>query len=458
MRNRRDMEMATGGGGTGGGPANANAGGGAGGGMVNSLPRKMIQLVMALVLMACKSASAHPRSATLVTLAFLSMVYVLYSAPRNGILISGKRGIFSSGMTTILPPPTQYLSDFTMSDKFGRLQGSMSRKSGSSSSSASGFKNGALSKVFQNDNDNDNDIEEEREGDGVHIASLSNKEKKKISLALTARKTVPFEVLLPSEEDLELLYEKEKESKEYTYNIENGNEEERMQLVEEKAWEDSIELAFNSAESIIAARRFTEYIASPSQRVKFVARGSGSSSSDKKDKAVLVMKSMGDWRRYGIQPLRVASEEKSTNVASVIYYTLVGGHFDGELKVSVRKDADASDPSITVIVTLLIGKGGRKVNAKLASKMTLLLADSIATSTLTAAKQTLSRKMQSTIYRGKAKSRASEKRHVTFDNIKKMEEMAEDRRRRWQRNNKGSGGSYRPTGCRPPDGGPRFGC
>mmetsp|Transcript_13450 Transcript_13450/g.20213 ORF Transcript_13450/g.20213 Transcript_13450/m.20213 type:complete len:672 (+) Transcript_13450:66-2081(+) len=308
----------------------------------------------------------------------------------------------------------------------------------------------------ENDNDNDNDNEEEREGDGVHIVSLSNKEKKKISLALTARKTVPFEVLLPSEEDLELLYEKEKESKEYTYNIENGNEEERMQLVEEKAWEDSIELAFNSAESIIAARRFTEYIASPSQRVKFVARGSGSS--DKKDKAVLVMKSMGDWRRYGIQPLRVASEEKSTNVASVIYYTLVGGHFDGELKVSVRKDADASDPSITVIVTLLIGKGGRKVNAKLASKMTLLLADSIATSTLTAAKQTLSRKMQSTIYRGKAKSRASEKRHVTFDNIKKMEEMAEDRRRRWQRNNKGSGGSYRPTGCRPPDGGPRFGC
>jgi hypothetical protein len=70
----------------------------------------------------------------------------------------------------------------------------------------------------------------------------------------------------------------------------------------------------------------------------------------------------------------------------------------------------------------------------------------------------MSRKLQSTIYRGKAKSRAIEKRHIAFDNMQKMEEMAEDRRRKWQRNNKGTGGSYRPTGCRPPDGGPRFGC
>ena len=108
-------------------------------------------------------------------------------------------------------------------------------------------------------------------------------------------------------------------------------------------------------------------------------------------------------------------------------------------------------------MTILIAKGGRKLNTKLASKMVTMLADSITTSTLTAARQTLSRKMQSTIYRGKARSRATEKRHFAFDNMQKMEEMAEDRRRKWQRNNKGSGGSYRPTGIRPPGGGPRFG-
>jgi len=73
----------------------------------------------------------------------------------------------------------------------------------------------------------------------------------------------------------------------------------RLVLEEKKAWQDSIELVFNSsAVSIIAARRFTEFIASPSHRVKFVARGSG----NKKDKASLVVISMGDWMRYGIQP------------------------------------------------------------------------------------------------------------------------------------------------------------
>ena len=416
MRNRRDMQMAEG------GPGETGM-------MVNSLPRKIIHLLSTFFLMAMKSSSAHPRSATLMALGFLSVAYVIYSAPRNGIVISGgKRGVISAGMTTILPPPTQFLSDFTMGDKFDRKRGSMASLKGT-----------ALSNVFEDVNDEE----------GVRVASLSKKEKKMISLALVARKTVPFEVLLPSEEELELLHEKEKGSGEH----ELLDDEELMQLVEEKAWEDSIELVFNSAERIIADRRFTEFIASPSHRVKFVSRGS------KKDKAALVVKSMGDWKRYGIQPLKVASEEKSKDVASVIYYTLQGGHFDGELKISVEKNLDdASDPSITVIVTLLMAKGGRKVNTKLASKMASMLADSITTSTLTAARQTHSRKMQSTIYRGKARSRATEKRHFAFDNMQKMEEMAEDRRRKWQRNNKGSGGSYRPTGCRAPDGGPRFGC
>jgi hypothetical protein len=95
----------------------------------------------------------------------------------------------------------------------------------------------------------------------------------------------------------------------------------------------------------------------------------------------------------------------------------------------VEKDVDGdSDPSITtVIVTLLIAKGGgRKLNTKLASKMVTMLADSITTSTLTAARQTLSRKMQSTIYRGEIRSRATENLHFAFDN---MQKMAEDRRK-----------------------------
>ena len=414
MRNRRDMQM-------------ANGGGGGAASTMNSLPRNLIRLFSTFVLVGCKSASAHPQKAAIMTLALMAIVYVAISAPRNGVVISGGRGVFSSGHSTVLLPPTEYLSKYLTSDKFRNLKSSMPE-----------LKSGKLADIFSDDDDDTKD--------GVHIASLSKNQKKKLSQVVSAVKSVPFEVLLPSEEELELMREKEVET-----NSEAIDDDDLMNMLEERAWEDSIELAFSSTESIIAARRFSEFIAEPSNRIRFVARGI------KKDNAALALKGLGDWKRYGVQPLRVAKEERSEDVSSVIYYTLKRGHFDGELKVSVEKENDGEDQSVKITVSLLIPKGGRKINTKLASKMVSMLADSITTSAMTAARQTMSRKLQSTIYRGKAKSRATEKRHINFANIQKMEEMAEDRRRRWQRSNQGSGGSYRPTGCRPPDGSPSRG-
>ena len=411
MRNRRDMQM-------------ANGGGGGSMGMVDSLPRKMIRLMSTFVMLTCKSATLHPRSATIITLAVFSIMYIMYSAPRSGIVISGGPGILSSGFTTVLSPPTEYLSKYLTADKFHHLK-----------ESKPGLEDGKLSQVFACD----------EEEDGVHVAKLSKKEKKKFSLCVSAKKTVPFELLLPSEEELELMHEKELKTA-----ASNVDDEDLMSVIEEKAWEDSIDLAFKTGESIIAARRFSEFISSSPNSIRFVARGGTM------DKAALVVKSMGDWKRYGVQPLRVAREENSEGISSVIYYTLKGGHFDGEFLVSVEKN-DGEDPSVHVTVTLLIPKGGRKISTKLASNMVSMLANSITTSTMTTARQTLSRRLQSTIYRGKAKTRATEKRQVAFENIQKMEEMAADRRRRWQRSNEGSGGSYRPTGFRRPEGSPSRG-
>lgn len=404
---------------------------------------------------------AHPRSAAWMALVVLSMAYVLISAPRNGIVISaGGNGIFRSmGFTTVLSPPTEYVSRYILSDAFDQLETSVPRSSKKGTYSSSKWQD-----VFS---------AKDGEKDGVHVIPLNKQQKKKVSMAILARKTVPFEVLLPSEEELELLHEREKNVKEHR----QVSDEELMQMVEEKAWEDCVHLAFQSAESIVAARRFAEFIHAPASssfdssnsRIKFIARG------DKKEKAALVVKSMGVWKRYGIQPLKIAAEEMTQDSSSVVYYTLQGGHFDGQLKVSVEKDKEfmeeedddddenddktttATHPRITVTVSLWIPKGGRKIPTPLASQMVSMLAESITTSIMTAAKQTLSRKLQSTIYRDKAKSRAIQKRHVAFETMQKMEEMAADRRRRWQRNNRGSGGTYRPSGCRPPEGGPRFG-
>jgi hypothetical protein len=99
-----------------------------------------------------------------------------------------------------------------------------------------------------------------------------------------------------------------------------------------RAWEDSIELAFSSTESIIAARRFSEFIAEPaSHPIAYVLLHVVHERGEKQDNAALALEGLGDWKRYGVQPLIVSKEELSADVSlSVIYYALKRWHFDGE--------------------------------------------------------------------------------------------------------------------------------
>jgi len=420
MRNRRDMQMAEGGGG---------GRGGGGGGLANSLPRKVIRLLSTIILLIWKAACTNPRQSTVMGILLISMFYVLISAPRNGIVISSKNGIFSSGHTTLLPPPTAYLNKYV--NRVSRV-----------SSLPKNIKTGSLSQLFSDD-----DIDRNDKKEGVQVVQLSKKDKQKFTMIINAWKEIPYGVLLPTEEELELMHENEKD---------NGQED-AFAKIENEAWDHAIDLAFESACRIISKRRYSEYVASPSNRLRVYSEQKRNESH--RDIATLVMKSMGNFRRYGIQPLRVSSEYEDDTYKSVVYYTLKGGQFDGEIKFQVTRRGDGNDseeePGVVVSATLLIPKKGRKIKSKTASKMLTLLTQSIVTSSITEAKQVLSRELQSTIYRGRASLRATEKRHIAFENMKKMEEMAEERRRRWQRSN-ANAGSYRPSGhmMRSPGGGP----
>jgi hypothetical protein len=75
------------------------------------------------------------------------------------------------------------------------------------------------------------------------------------------------------------------------------------------------------------------------------------------------------------------------------------------------------------------------------------LAQSIARSITTQTKQTLARKLQGKRYRGNSEKRLAERRHIRDENERKQEEMARDRRRKWQRQNPDAG-HYRPSGNR----------
>ncbi len=426
MRNRRDMQMANGGGG---------GVGGGGGGLADSLPRKMIRLLNTLFLLGFKSASAHPRSASIMALLFLSTTYVLISVPRSGIVLSSRNGLLSSGHTTFLSPPAKYLSKYVSRVPYA-------------SSLPKDVKAGTLSRLFADEDEISGDEGSGTTQDGVHVRKLTKSEKKKLSFAATARKEIPFAILVPSEEELTLMHE-DKISK---VGDDEQSMEDVLEIIENEAWDHAVELAFTSACRILSKRRYSEYIATPSNRLRIYSQPS---SGTRNDVAALVMKSMGDCNRFGIQPLRLCSEYDSDNEKTVGYYTLKGGQFDGELKFSINRihGDDDDEPRLVVSVTLLIPSRGRKIKSRLASKMLALLSESIATSSITEAKQILSRELQSTIYRGRAKTRAAEKRHTAYENMRKMEEMAEERRRRRQRSNPNTG-RYRPTGISRPGGGP----
>lgn len=75
------------------------------------------------------------------------------------------------------------------------------------------------------------------------------------------------------------------------------------------------------------------------------------------------------------------------------------------------------------------------------------LADSIEKSIMTQTKQKLARKSQGRRYRGNYESRTAERRHIRYENERKQEEMARDRRQKWHRQNPDAG-RYRPSGER----------
>ena len=247
------------------------------------------------------------------------------------------------------------------------------------------------------------------------------------------------------------------------------------------------DVVYTSGQSILSARRFSEF----TPQLRFQSQMHSASS--KKKLSCLVMKKLGDFNRFGIQPLALAHEEnvslESAEMTEVAFYTVKGGHFDGELLVTVEKwkkeeessvnddeiksnkkkkkkrkkkveknsvDADkgeeekakSNDVNVVVSVSLYIPKKGRKLPKKIAERIVTSLSSSIASSIMTESKKTISRKIQLGSIQRKTSVHAKQRRHERAENEKKIEEMAKDRKRRWQRGSPSDGGRYRPSGNR----------
>uniref|UniRef100_A0A7S0UEH7 Uncharacterized protein n=3 Tax=Pseudo-nitzschia delicatissima TaxID=44447 RepID=A0A7S0UEH7_9STRA len=102
---------------------------------------------------------------------------------------------------------------------------------------------------------------------------------------------------------------------------------------------------------------------------------------------------------------------------------------------------------LVVQASLAVPKGGRKLNSKKAETLVNEVARSVLLSASRLTKQRLSRLSQSKRFKDSGKRRGEDRRKERFERERLLEEMATDRRRRWQKANPGAGG-YRPSGHR----------
>ena len=167
---------------------------------------------------------------------------------------------------------------------------------------------------------------------------------------------------------------------------------------------------------------------------------------------MLIVKGLGDYKRFGLVGLRVTGKQvdyETTNSDDELYLSLstwAGSHFDGQLHVAVTRNTDRSN-ELVVRVCLLLPKGGTKISRGPALTIVDQLATSIAESIRIRTLQVMARRSQSSSFAKAAKERAQNRRKTRQTKEQLMEEMAVDRRRRWQRSNPNSG-HYRPSGER----------
>jgi len=448
QRNRQDLQMAT------------DSGAGAAARSASStLPRQLLNLIGALFVMIGKYATLHPRSFTITVLTLVLVIYTSLTIPKTGIVMSTfPKPLVSNGYSTFFSPPNSHLDKYLLNLSKNR------KKKMIASIPKIGLSKGRKDILldFEEDDDYSNDGQAVIEKVGRKSASPFNKE---LSFAITARKSIPLESMMQSS------------SSSLSPDME----------------QDIANIVYERGQEILSSRRFTEFSSEakfhscPSSKKSTGTFGKGSNTVSRLPSCI-AMNKMGDLKRFGVQPFALSLEENVTlqqgnvNFSLVSFYTLKGGHFDGELSIALEhwkgqdngdEDEEESDDEenkadeteedsdddqsvvesskqstdrIVVSVSIMVPKKGRKLSKKMADKMVSSLASSIASSILTESKQVISRKMHFGNMRKKVHTTAAEQRRLRAEQEQKMEEMSRDRKRRWKR---GAGdGRYRPSGDR----------
>jgi hypothetical protein len=389
-------------------------------------------------------AKQHPSLATLSSISILLVLYLALTIPRTGGVLSNSRGgiWFSRGPTTWLTPPTPYLSK-----RLNRMEQVLEQRSVSVATKKTTWDD----LVIVPDDDKNSNSNKKK-----NAASSSSKDDNGVSIVVHKLRrgdelvqAITAQVSIRPTEFLKYISKNNKEESNSNSNSkdDNKNEEKETELPEdgeEEEWNGLMDLLLEQAATVLSSRQLTEFVTdTPLPTMKYVGGGVGRSKF-----GILVVPGIGDFRRRGLVHWQVTQQGESDEQASLTLTTLKGlSHWDGQLHFSVERTTQNQPPRILLQVHFVVPRQGKKLSVRQAQRIAAALVHSWSTSTRRRTQLSLARQSQSSRFQGKAARRASERRHQRHQKEMDIEEMSEDRRRRWQRNNPDAG-RYRPSGAR----------
>jgi len=395
----------------------------------NTIPKMLMRMVAGLTLAIKQSAGANPRAFSVTMISVLLIFYTLLAIPRSGLQISSGKSLLtlSPGPTTVFSPPNRYLH---------KQIGKMAAARTSPRLSIQTLKKDwddllrPMIRELAANGPSDDDLDEDEDTYGrVEVHKLGRRDE--LKQAVTAQYVLEPDTLLKQFPFGETVEEIE---------AERGN---------------VLDMLYTNAASMLSERNLIEFSAAEKAKDKLKAvcgNGKSRDEDNSKEFGVVVLPGLGKFSRYGLIFWRATSEstQKSTSSSASSTLTLTTlkgkGFFDGQVHIDVRK-IPQHDGMLVVQASLAVPKGGRKLNKQKAQTLVDEVARSILLSSSRLTKQRLSRQMQSKRFKDSGKKRADDRRKERFDRERLLEEMATDRRRRWQKNNPDAG-RYRPSGDR----------
>ena len=401
-----------------------------------TIPKIIVQVMTSVGMGILHWAKAYPKAFTVLLMTILLLLYVHVTIPQTGLVLSHHRNLVSSGPTTWTMPPTKYLQtlvDHPRVTIHGKVGIQMMKTKW------------------------DDLLVVEEDGIHIHNSKTLSSQKSEWKQAMTVQRSInPMKLLenylSPQEEQDHDDSNDDKDDDDTDSSSSSTTTTTTTITVEQQ--DHVLNLLMEYASTILATRQdWTDLVdeTTPNQTVRLVT------STDPRSKYILLaVPGLGDFGRYGLVYMQVSQFAESDVETSITFTTLKGlSAWNGQLHLRVmktkkEKTTKTRHPGATIICQghlVVPKKGGKKLNQQLATNLLDALVGSLVQSTSRRTQQTLARHYQSHRFHDKAHRRATERRSFRFAKEQELEEMAADRRRRWQRTNPDAG-RYRPSGVR----------